>query len=481
MAYRKRRIRELGNRSRFAWRLILSVGLSFFFCLTTSSVWGVDLAGARASARFVDHDGASKDRGFVRFGRDSRIAAPLPDPTIDPSFLRVFSETSGITELPLDTSLWRRVRRGYRYNDPLAVSGIRRISFLEGNRGGTIVVRARGNTLGMQPVSDPSAFLEVRLIVGAVEYCGRLGPPAARVTTNRPQRLSFRGTATSCQVTTASCPLANSSSIVLQTGILIIPLVASGELSFTCDALGATSMQAACTCAASFDPMNIPGIGDVCIDPGPSCEAGTLDCSTGSPVDTHLSADHNIGLCTGNADCAAQCDARCATLGSGYQRNLSICEDYCVGGPNDGEFCGVDSDCPGGLCGGRDGGADGHICECSCQGTGLGVAPSSPTLDCNLSLAIGIELDGNGICGDVPASVTLPPVCQAATTGVATAQLDNNQNNPGVTIGPFGTVGSAPNCPGIVSGTSATRLVGYLPTFGSAVGDLLIESSLACE
>ncbi len=455
------------------WRHLFVAAVAAAVMLLDTAA-AVDLTGASATGRFVDREGTVNDRGFVRVGRSPSISAPLPDPTVMPSSVWVFSETSGVTELPLDPSLWRRVRRGYRYRDTDVGSGVRTVSLLEGRGGGTLVIRARGSVLGMQPISEPSEFIEVRLYVGAIEYCARLEPPSAATTTNRPDRLAFRGTASACAVTSNSCELDASSSLDLHVALFSIPLTVSGSMSFTCDSIDPVDMQAACGCAVSLDPVNIIGLGDVCVAQGPGCNAGRLDCGGGLSADVDVVADRNIGSCESSAQCKTQCDDFCASLGPLYGPTVSACDSVCSGGFNGGSRCLNDSQCPGGTC-------DDGICGCSCSGGPFGSPAAPASLSCEASLAISVELDEDGVCGNVPPSITVGPYCQRLTSATADAFLVDAANVPSVLIGPLTTSGTAPSCPGLVAGTAAVGLVGHGAGFGTSIGDILFETSLSCD
>ena len=68
-----------------------------------------------------------------------------------------------------------------------------------------------------------------------------------------------------------------------------------------------------------IDPINIPSIGYVCVQPAPGCDLGEADCNGGTPLGVDLRANGNVGSCasptTGNADCADTCATFCAGTG----------------------------------------------------------------------------------------------------------------------------------------------------------------------
>ncbi len=289
------------------------------------------------------------------------------------------------------------------------------------------------------------------------------------------------------EVFSSTCNLSADSELNLNTGLIVFPLEPTAQLTVECTEQGATTSglagDFACECKVdNFDAVNIPGIGDVCIEPFAPCETRVASCEGGTGVDVTIDADHNIGQCTGTANCESLCDARCDGLGAGFFRQASTCEDFCLGGSNDGATCGVDTDCPGGSCGGRDGGTDGQICECVCARPGGGDPAGAGALACGLGVSISVELDNDQICGNVPPSIVLAPLCGELTTGTSIGSLLNVANSPGTMIGPSTLEGTATTCSNQANGSaSGMTLVGHLAFFGSAVGDILAETVFACE
>ncbi len=288
---------------------------------------------------------------------------------------------------------------------------------------------------------------------------------------------------------TAKCTLdPDESTLTLATALFAIPIDGvNAEIDIECEEpQGATSGltgDLSCSCAVdNFDALSIPGIGDVCVAPFSPCESRTLTCDGGASIDADVVADHNIGECTGAADCVSQCEDYCGELGAGYQRQLSTCEDFCIGGENDGQTCMLDTDCPDGSCGGPDGGADGHICECVCAEAGRGDPAPAGGFSCALGVAITVELDESGVCGDVPPTITLDPVCGELTSETSVGVLLNATNATGVTIGPSTLTGVGTSCTDLASGSvSGLNMIGHLAFFGSAVGDILVDNNFVCQ
>ncbi len=280
---------------------------------------------------------------------------------------------------------------------------------------------------------------------------------------------------------THTCTLASNSQLLLQTAALPLALVPQGSLRISCDQ-AALDGTAACTCAVnSFAPIVIPGIGDVCVSPATGCAAGHIDCDGGSALDTQLTADHNIGACSSNAACAADCATTCTTLGGSA---LSTgCEGYCQGGLNDDLPCTTDGDCIDGSCVGNDPVGHAGVCNCACQATGLGAPAPAGALGCQLGLRIVVELPNNGVCGDPP-TIVLAPLCSALTTTTAIAQLvdANDVAGSSIPMSPAVLNGASTSCDALsASVTSGIALAGTLGFFDSQLGDILVSERFVCQ
>ncbi|MDX2171225.1 MAG: hypothetical protein SF182_29420, partial [Deltaproteobacteria bacterium] len=126
------------------------------------------------------------------------------------------------------------------------------------------------------------------------------------------------------------------SSIALTTEAFPIPpFSATGTISLAFGAIALDGTAAVNCNVVSLDPVVIPGIGDVCVNPYAGCASGQIDCDGGAPQDVDLIADHTIGACVSNAACSTACDAVCAGIGPTYTQLLSGCEGKCQGGAND--------------------------------------------------------------------------------------------------------------------------------------------------
>ncbi|MFN8641988.1 MAG: hypothetical protein U0802_10130 [Candidatus Binatia bacterium] len=228
------------------------------------------------------------------------------------------------------------------------------------------------------------------------------------------------------------CTLTSSSQLFLQTAALPLPLLPTGTFSISCGAKGADG-TAACSCELmQFGPVVIPAIGDVCVNPASGCSPGIIDCDGGSSLGVDLDANHNIAACTGDAQCAASCDAYCGAKGAKYTRQSYGCEGYCQGGSNAGGTCDYDSDCPGLVSRKGPHHPPGRL-QLRVLGKDLGAAGGAGGLSCNLGTQINVELPSSGVCGDKPATIQLAPVCTAVTTQTSSGVVKNANDTAGAT------------------------------------------------
>ncbi|HSP99942.1 MAG TPA: hypothetical protein VL049_22185, partial [Candidatus Dormibacteraeota bacterium] len=280
------------------------------------------------------------------------------------------------------------------------------------------------------------------------------------------------------------CTLTTGSQLFLQTEALPLPLSPTGTFSIDCGAPGADG-TAPCTCTLlQFGAVVIPAIGDVCVKPASGCDPGHIDCDGGSPIDVNMNADHNIGTCAHNSDCATACDAHCASLGAGFVRQSFGCEGFCQGGSNDEAECNRDSECPGGQCPGGEPVSHFDTCNCVCSGSGLGAPSAAGGLTCNLGTQINVELPSTGACDDQPATIQLPPVCGAVTSETSTGIVLRANNTPGHTIpaaGPSVVHGVDVSCNNFKAGNiGGLKLVGQLGFFDSTLGDIRSGNTFVC-
>jgi len=289
-------------------------------------------------------------------------------------------------------------------------------------------------------------------------------------------------------VGTHTCTLAGTSQLNLGTQALPLNLTPSGSLNIACgttDGLG----KAACTCNInSLAPIVIPAIGDVCVNPT-SCPSGEIDCNGGNSEDVDLVADHNIGPCVDDNACGTACNAVCAGLGANYARASYGCEGFCQGGTNNNAACTADTQCTGGSCTGADPPAHAGICNCACQGEGLGGASAAGSIACEVGTQIDVELPTDGDCLD-PNTISLAPICGAVTSTTSTGRILDANNTGGKTIPPIGGMGTAPDIQtgvpidcGVASTSTLTglKMTGHLGFFDSTLGDIFSTNVFVCQ
>lgn len=278
------------------------------------------------------------------------------------------------------------------------------------------------------------------------------------------------------------CTFADSSNLFLATHGLPMLLHPSGALEITCGGVAGDG-TATCDCSLlSLAPLTIPAIGDVCISPSSGCPSGRVDCDGGSPADAMLHADHTIGTCASNDACQSACAATCAGFGPEFAVQSAGCEGYCLGGSQHDAACLAESDCPGGTCVGGDPPSHAGLCNCSCQGTGLGAPAGAGVLSCQVGMQVSVELPSDGDCLEAD-SIVLPPLCGALTTAMSTGQIgEANSSLVPLPPSPHMLGGEAVGCGPLAAGsTTGMMLVGHLAFYDSTLGDVLAAQELVCE
>jgi hypothetical protein len=229
-----------------------------------------------------------------------------------------------------------------------------------------------------------------------------------------------------------ACPFDPESSFFLESDSIFYGGTLAGSVTMDCGTVDPATGTAACSCAlGAVDPVEIAGGRWVCVSPVAGCPAGTLACDGGPSLDALIAADHDIGACTSNTDCATQCGAQCAAAGSSVWH--SGCEGFCAGGTADGTECSSGADCPGGSCNGMIAGAHGNVCQCQCLD--LAGEPSRPGgLRCHLGARIRIENDLP--CDGADVVVDTGDRCLPLTTEGSQATLVDRDLEPGETLPP---------------------------------------------
>jgi hypothetical protein len=269
--------------------------------------------------------------------------------------------------------------------------------------------------------------------------------------------------------------------VIQSQALALAPFAADGAIDIDCGVIDGGTGKAPCSCTVqSFEPIEIIAIGFVCFTPGSGCPIGEIDCDGGNGLNVTMDSDHNIGVCTGNPDCQTQCETHCSNIG--FDHYASGCEGFCIGGANDGDPCGADSDCPGGSCPGRDGGLQ-HSGVCQCDCLGIGGAPSSAGgLQCNLPVNINVE--SNAPCGDGDVSIAVGTRCIPLTSETVTSQLHDTNNTSGKNFPAvaFTDSGTGIDCNDLAGSiTTGLSMVGSVNFFDSTIGDLHTQQNFTCE
>lgn len=277
------------------------------------------------------------------------------------------------------------------------------------------------------------------------------------------------------------CSLFGASSVLLSTQLGDIgPLPMRGDIVMDCDAGGG---DRACTCNIdTLAPIQVVGVGFVCISPAPGCPDGVQSCGGGAMRNIDLVADHNIGECTGNEDCNTQCEAYCAGLGKVPTLSNRGCEGFCN---EDNLPCETDLQCAqrdGGSCIGPDNVPFGNICECQCLDVATGAAGPPGTFSCQLGSRLVVEITAP--CGDGDVLINVGTSCIPLTSQRTDGIIVNANNVPGNELFPATppTEGTPLACSAFDSGTvSGLKMRGSVVFFGSAIGDILTTVAAECQ
>ena len=285
---------------------------------------------------------------------------------------------------------------------------------------------------------------------------------------------------------------AGASTISLHTAALPVPLVfnVSGDLDFASDDAGTGSGLEDTDCEINtFNPINIPSIGFVCVTPGPVgvCLPGDRWCGTGTGpalgIDWH--SDGSVGACTSNTACTTACAAQCAALGS-FNMVTGQCTGFCSGPTV--QACTTDAQCAStanGTCNGPDPtGANSNLCQCHCINTAAH-GPSDPgELQCHLSAHVNVE---NAVpCDGIDILTAVGDMCIPLSTQRASADIVDTNFVSGGVVPPSPNVndqsGNPVSCADLVStGTSGLVAVGVVNSFGSNLGDVSVGMMATCQ
>jgi hypothetical protein len=274
-------------------------------------------------------------------------------------------------------------------------------------------------------------------------------------------------------------------------GVCPTPFDISGAVELTCDQASQDGNGIRdCTVALkTFNPFALTGVGTICIDPSTSpCPAGEIDCDGGSAMHLEITADAQIGACSSNAGCGAQCATYCSGIGKSVY--TGACESSCQGGSRADLTCQCDTlgaatcppsatlACPGGSCEGKDSEAD-NDCHCTCIDDAVAPAGAAGTARFRLGIAIRVEADA--LCDNNQVLVRLPQQCAPFTTASATVrQLQANES--ALLQGPYTETGKVGSCPNLDAGsTTDFEFVSTLAFMDSTIGDLQARLHVDCQ
>ncbi|MEO8601023.1 MAG: hypothetical protein ABI629_00455 [bacterium] len=238
--------------------------------------------------------------------------------------------------------------------------------------------------------------------------------------------------------------------------------------------------QASCS-VQNIGPVNIPGIGVVCISPASGCAVGRRDCDGGTPLGIQVTSDGSLGTCTGESDCATQCATSCG----GADKVLNAgCTGFCNLGSQ--KTCNLDADClpNDGACDGPDPvGGNGGKCQCTCVDNSAHGASAAGDFQCNLGSNLVVENSAPCGNGDVKINVgttCIPVGSQRAGSTIANANFSTNSLPAAPNVND--ALGSHLSCSAMDSGqTKGISGVGAVNFFGSALGDLAVGLVATCQ
>lgn len=178
--------------------VLLTIAL---FGLQPAPSWGRSLSGGKI-AKFLDQGGTDQDKAIIKFSREPAIAEPLPDASCPhESSIRLVTDRHDIGVVPLGCTLWRPAGNGLKYLDKEGLfGGVQKILVRATPKGGTVLLRLKGDNYGLSAIDGPIDFIEVHLTIGATQYCGRFAAPLSTQRKNDPARVIFKGPSTACVV-----------------------------------------------------------------------------------------------------------------------------------------------------------------------------------------------------------------------------------------------------------------------------------------
>jgi hypothetical protein len=266
----------------------------------------------------------------------------------------------------------------------------------------------------------------------------------------------------------------------LRFNVVAVPVPLTFGLS---GAIDVSISPTAVSCAVQHvDPVTIPAIGVVCIEPGGPCPTGSRDCDGGDPLGVAVLGNGTAGSCGGNASCDTTCNILC---GGPVNVLASNCTGFCSG-PTP-QVCTLDSQCAptNGSCNGPDAllPTQANLCQCTCVNTATH-GPSAPG-DLQCSLGARPTVEAAAPCDGTDVVLATPDVCIPISTQRATGTVINanfGANTLPLTPGANDLTGTTLSCPALDAGpTAGMQLVGTFSIFGSAFGDIAAGVTAVCQ
>jgi len=289
-----------------------------------------------------------------------------------------------------------------------------------------------------------------------------------------------------CTLSTANCsPASNTtcaSKLLLNVSALPVPLQFGLSGSLTLSAASGGSGPTNCT-INSLAPVNIAGIGFVCISAGAPCPNGSRDCDGGDALGVSVNSDSMLGTCTDNADCQTQCETHCGDAAHTFQ---AACTGFCSEGTQ--AACTTDAQCSpsNGACNGPDPvqPSQQNICQCTC----IDVAAHGPSqagdMQCRLSANLVVE--NAAPCNGTDIKINVGQSCIPVSTERADSTIINANFTPGAMLPNPPNVndllGNRLSCSTLDSSTTTGFTgVGAVNFFGSALGDIAAGLKATCQ
>jgi hypothetical protein len=170
---------------------------------SVASAADVALTGGKL-AKYLDPAGALHDKALVKFVKDAGIALPLDNPVCPASAAHLtLRDDDQTVSVALPCVNWSAAGSGYVYRDPtLSAGGVKKILYKKGK----LKLKMQGANYGASPLTGPTTFVEVELLVGSTRYCGRFAAPPSTQTSNLAAKVIFKGPSTACAMPPTPTP-----------------------------------------------------------------------------------------------------------------------------------------------------------------------------------------------------------------------------------------------------------------------------------